>query len=1249
MMAVYFVVSVVLRIFNIHQQLTFDFMFKKLLSAALCLFFSFALSAQTNPTKKYPSLFWEITGNGLKKPSYLFGTMHVSNKLAFHLSDSFYHAIKSVDAVALELNPDLWQGQMVAMEALKQNYTDYTQPAGNDYLTENSFRINKYEDELKLALSTEASVVNSLLYRTYKAREDFEEDTFLDLYIFQTGRKLGKRAAGVEDYYETEKLVLQAYADMATEKKKKNIDTDGESMRSINQKIQDAYKRGDLDLMDSLDIMVEQSAAFREKFLYRRNEIQAISMDSIMKKSSLFVGVGAAHLPGSRGVIELLRKAGYILRPIKMADRDATQKEAVDKLKVPVQFNTVQSEDGLYKVDMPGSLYKVNEDYSRVNRSQFADMNNGSAYQVARVKTHGAFINQNEALVKAKIDSLLYENIPGKIIKKNTIEKNGYTGYDITNKTRRGDLQRYNIFITPFEVLIFKMSGKENYIDGEEAEHFFSSIQLKEANNNSVVFSPKQGGFSVKLPQQPSEYLNTKTSDNINRWEYEAVDKTTGDAYSIFKKSVYNFKFLEEDSFDLKMVEESFRSPDYFERQLQRKPGIYKGYACLDVKEKMKDSSIINARYLIKGPHYYVVAVRSKNPKFNANDFFNSFSFTPYQYNNSVSFTDSFLHFSVITPMAPKLDTSYRAALEKATEDVANNGKNNYAAYWPKRKNALFISDSTGELINVSVQKLPVYYYVKDSANYWPKQLEESYNKKDLVLYSNQYFEKPGGIQGYHFTLRDTGSSRTIIRTIILKDDHLFNTTTIGDTLDQQNSFETDFTGNFSPEKKSLGRNVFINNLDSLFSNLFSTDSATQAKAQQFIDKVYFGEKGVPKIMAALAKLPASDKNYFDIKTKLIAELGYIKDSTKPLVVDNLLKLYKQTTDTSMFQNEIIEALARHNTTAAVTAFKELVLLDPPVYDDTYSYKALFNTLDDSLKLAATLYPELLQLSSVDDYKEPVISLLAKLVDSGYVKAPQYKSWFSKIYFDARIELKKQQAKDERKAASDKKKKNDDDELSTVYSTSNRYSSALDKYAVLLAPFYDTDSTVPNFFNKLLRSNDDQLRLNALIILLRNKQAVPDSIFTTLAASDLLRGKLFTVLEKNKRLDKFPAKYKTQLSLAKSYMVRDKGIAKIDSIVFLSKQPATYQHKKGMVYFFKYRVKKDDDWKIGISGLQPEKSSAVSSDDGLARMTDKKLKEAKPIGEQLQEQLNKLLFNFHNSSKYFYTNNNLNYRPLSDD
>lgn len=1220
-------------------------MLKKYLLLLLCVMALQENFAQKNTTKKYPSLLWEITGNGLKKPSYLFGTMHVSSKMAFHLSDSFYYAIKNADAVALELNPDIWQGQMARMDKLKTDYSNYVRAGSGDYLTENSFRIKNYNDELKLALSTEPAVVNSLLYRSYKPQEDFEEDTFLDLYIFQTGKKLGKRGTGVENYYETEKIVLQAYGDMAAEKKKKTVDTDGESMRDIGEKIEDAYKRGDLDLMDSLDNMVEQSAAFREKFLYYRNEIQANSMDSIMKKSSLFVGVGSAHLPGPRGVIELLRKKGYKLRPVKMADRDATQKDVVDKLRVPVTFNSMQSEDGFYKVDVPGQLFAVMEDYSSLDRKQYSDMSNGSFYQVTRVKTHAAFIGQGEETVKKKIDSLLYENIPGKILKKASIQKNGYSGYDISSKTRRGDLQRYNILITPFEVLIFKMSGKENYVEGKEAAQFFSSITLKERDNNAITYSPPQGGFAVKLPQLPSAYYNKNTKDGNSTWEYEAVNKTSGSAYLILKKSLYNFGFLDEDTFELKLVEESFRSPDYFERQLQRKLSTFNGYPCLEVQEKMKDSSVVTAHYIIKGPHYYVLATRSSKPE-ETSEFFNSFSFMPYKYGNNIHFTDTFMHFTVTTPIVPAIDTGYRAVIEKVASSASSNYYSEYSNY-AKNKSAFFFSDSTGEAIAVSIDKLQDYYYAKDSASFWKKQLENFDNSSSMVLLDKKQVEKPGSITGYTFSLADTGSTKKINASLLLKNNYLFTILTLGDTLSQPSSFTSSFFNSFTADDSIKGRNIFINPLDTFFVHLFSTDSATLAKAQQSITDVHFGEEGVPKIMDALKKISPPYKNYFEVKTKLIAELGYIKDSTKAVVVNNLKMLYNQTADTSMFQNEVIEALAKHRTKDATAAFKELVLQDPPVYDDTYSYDYVFKSFQDTLQLAKQLFPEILQLATLDDYKEPVMDLLVTLVDSGFIKAPEYESWFSKIFFDAKIEMKKQKSSDEKKMEAESKKEDDDDDAGEIYtsrySNNSEHSDELKDYAVLLAPFYDQNVNVPKFFDKLLQSKDDDVRMNAAIVLLKNNKPFPDSIFANIAAKDNFRGKLFSALEEIKQLDKFPAKYKTQVDLARSYLVMDKGYSKIDSIALMGKQAAGYYAKKGTVYFFKYRVKKDDDWKIGISGLQPENESEVSSNDKLSTMTEKKLKEDKPADEQFREQLKKLLFNFHPSGRNFYEFSRYNY------
>ncbi len=459
----------------------------KLITTLLLLVFS-VLSANSQQIKKsekkYQGLLWEISGNGLTRPSYLFGTMHVSNKLAFHLADSFYNAIKNVDVVALESNPANWQDDYSKPNIFdKSAYGEGGANAykfldiPNDYIHKNTFAVDKYENNIKLALASEPAMINGMLYRTYKNGADFEEDTYLDMYIFQTGSKLGKKLTGVENFEESEKLVAEAYKDAAKEKRTKNYDNDyNYDDVKIPFSIEDAYRKGDLDMLDSLEMKQFNSKAFLEKFLYKRNEIQANSIDSIIKsKTSLFVGVGSAHLPGKRGVIEMLRSKGYKLRAVKMGERDGQQKDAIDKIRVPVSFKIVQSDDGIFSVEIPGNKFYTFSKFGDLNTKQYADMGNGAYYVVSRIKTNGLLLGDNENAVYKKVDSLLYEYIPGKILKRSAITKNGYKGFDITNRTRRGDIQRHNIFVTPFEILFFKISGTGDYVqEGGEANLFFN-------------------------------------------------------------------------------------------------------------------------------------------------------------------------------------------------------------------------------------------------------------------------------------------------------------------------------------------------------------------------------------------------------------------------------------------------------------------------------------------------------------------------------------------------------------------------------------------------------------------------------------------------------------------------------------------------------------------------------------------------------------------------------------------------------
>ena len=254
-------------------------------------FLPYLLNAQPKlKSKKYPSLLWEISGKGLKKPSYLFGTMHVSSKLAFHLADSFFLGIRNADVVALETNPESWQEDMSKYELGGSGYQSYSpygagsmMQAPADYFSINTLKFYKYDKKIERALYSNPSAINNLLYRSYgNESSDFEEDTYLDMYIYQCGKKWGKKVAGVEKYGESMKLMIEAYRDAAKDRNVKERSYDNDDGYSSG-KLQEAYRSGNLDWLDSINKYNSFSAAFDEKFLYRRNEIQASSIDSILR------------------------------------------------------------------------------------------------------------------------------------------------------------------------------------------------------------------------------------------------------------------------------------------------------------------------------------------------------------------------------------------------------------------------------------------------------------------------------------------------------------------------------------------------------------------------------------------------------------------------------------------------------------------------------------------------------------------------------------------------------------------------------------------------------------------------------------------------------------------------------------------------------------------------------------------------------------------------------------------------------
>ncbi|HWN88343.1 MAG TPA: TraB/GumN family protein [Chitinophagaceae bacterium] len=1261
---------------------------KRYFILAAALIFCFYAQSQgpaKAKAKKYPSLFWEISGNGLKKPSYLFGTMHVSSKIAFNLADSFYLAIKNSEVVALETNPETWQEDMNNYDLGSSKYRYGFNPGlmndmPGDFLNIKTLRFGKYEKKLEVAMFSKPSMINNLLYRSMSDNtSDFEEDTYLDLYIYQTGKKLGKKVAGVEQYEQSMKLMAEAFRDAAKEKnkKEKSFDYDEEFSPA---KLQEAYRAGNLDQLDSINKLNSQSDAFDEKFLYRRNEIQANSIDSILKRSSLFVGVGAAHLPGDRGVIELLRRKGYKLRPIYMGTRDSKQKDAVEKVRVPVTFSTQSADDGFYKVDIPGKFYRFGQNFL-FDQQQYADMANGSFYMVTRVKTNSLYWGHNADVVAKKIDSLLYENVPGKILSKTEITKSGYKGYDITSRTRRGDYNRYNIFITPFEVVFFKMGGNGEYVkNGDEAKRFFNSIQLKEFKNGGwKKFQPAYGGFSVNFPQQPYESFG----DNV---QYDAEEKTTGQHFSVIRTDIHNYRFAEEDTFDLALMDESFGSADYIEKNVARKQIVYKGYPALDCQYKQKDGSVIFTRFLIQGPHYYTLVAHGKNENNAAEKFFNSFELIPFIYKELKERKDTAMYFSVKTSWFPE---EKKTKVDLPDEDSYvpddDDDDNYFSLEKDDYKTRLVKNDTTGEAVYISFSRTSKYEYVDSTLLRDNKYLFMPGFDTTWIVRSAKKSTLPNGMKVMEQVVSDTNSSRAIITKTFYKEGLYFQLTTETDTLSQPSSFVKSFFENFIPADTLKIISPFTKKSKVFFNDFFGNDSVVRKKAINSVWQIDMDSTDLALLTKAINSFKWSEKKYLERKSSFINKLGDIPVKAS---ADLLKDIYYAAGDTVQLQHTALTALINQKTQYSFNLFKNIITSEPPVLDTenssqsnyrTYSYRSIYsnsglsgssflNELYDSLQLTRSILPDLLPLMTLDDYKKPIMHLLKKMVDSNLVKAKDYEMYYSKFLIEAKQQLKKQAIEEKKSAIEKAEDEKTETKAANLYrrNEGEQGNEELITYATLLLPFRETNPAVNDVLKQMLSSNDKRLKYNTAYLLLRNKVTLPDTMLMYFAKLDDFRYELFTDMRTLKMIDKFPAEYKNQQDLSKSKLFSSSYYSKPDSMVFIDSLPASLKDRKGFVFFYKYKTKKDDlFWKLATAGLMSQDNKPFNYDDDedeedddddtgytsimsgwnfsrdenkivFTEFTDEKIKEEVPLKEQMEKQLKKILYSKRKSAKMFY-------------
>ena len=1144
----------------------------KIKSLALLLITCLSLSLTAQKEKKYQGLLWEISGNGLEKPSYLYGTMHVSNRVAFHLSEDFFNALAAADVIALETNPEEWINHFSESILFQDYYTmGYRYNTDINPLYQSFIPNQPKQNELGYYIGHDQDMLNRFLYRLTSGNQDFEEDTFLDLFIFQAGKKSGKQIVALEDFEESFLSVTLARkydkdAQRISERQAKEILGDYSNWGELQE---DAYRKGDLDLLDTMTSALNPGKYYRTNMLDVRNRIMADGMDSLMKNGqTLFTGVGAAHLPGNKGVINMLRQMGYTLtaKQRSITQQSIDKKEAIDK--VIYQQDSLQwsSEDGFVQLTAPGELTKlVSAPYQEY---VYADMANGSFYSLRRINTFSTLYGLTPEVYTAKVDSLLFENIPGKIDSKKEITLDGFKGYDIKNTTKKGDQQRYHILFTPLELIIIKAGGHKSFVESAQPKRFFNSLRLGQKALNTH-YEAQNGGFAIDLPThlRTELYEGVFYNPNATFW-VQSVD-TDGSYYAVGERQFYDMYYIEEDNFELKYMVERIAKEEKLDLDtLYLVPSGEKNtpaHAAFTLKNK-KGGSIYGQTHLSGAQYIMLMTTAQSEAKREA--YFNSFAFTPYTYPTDFkTYTDTNYHVSLRLPKDPNnfelfLNNTY-------TRSYSNESEKPYLGFDHTK---IIGYRPTGEELHINFTKFRKYRSYKNESDLWnnfkPINNESMVLHKDSLLYSTKDSNYFSAAREYWYT--DTNSTRTVhVKTIIENGAAYSILASLGKGVPPSRYISEAFNSFKTSGDTLFGESLLNSRASLLFADLRSGDSTLIYAAKNSMSTVDYREKDGDEIIDLVENFNNKEFERED-RLNLLNRLAFT-GSKKHLPY--LEKAFNDNIDSSAYQFKILETIIDYNTEASNKLFLKLILDETPFTSSSYKYNSLFNEFNDSLEIADVLFPKILELTDFEDYKSAVYGLLEDLVDSGYVKPKDYKSKANTILRYAKVAYKKQRATDE------------GDSKST-------YNYLLNRYNLMLVP-QANKREVKEHFRNVLKIKNAAIVASQLPHLYGNID-LSDTLYNHLAKEDRARIKVYEFLKKKDRLELLDAKYKTQASLGKT-LVQNIKYSSFDSLVYLG--TAMQETKFGMVdvYFYKVQNENDKMWEFAYI--------AVSHDAGEVQTT----------------------------------------------
>lgn len=264
------------------------------------------------------SLLWKISGNGLSKPSYVFGTIHLICQEDFFWNPVMDATFKSVEKICMEMDMDDPQLQMtLAMGMIDKEgkkLSSYFKPEDYEKLTAYASERLKEVPVNVLDMMKPAAVWTTMIMLQYNC----ETVKSYEVELVTKAKEEKKEILGLETANEQldfilgmpDSEVVAGINDMVQGKGKAELDAQFADM--IN-----AYKKQELNQLYELSDRETAMKMDKVKFLDNRNKNWIPKMKDMMAQHSTFFAVGAAHLPGKTGVLQLLKAAGYTVEAVK--------------------------------------------------------------------------------------------------------------------------------------------------------------------------------------------------------------------------------------------------------------------------------------------------------------------------------------------------------------------------------------------------------------------------------------------------------------------------------------------------------------------------------------------------------------------------------------------------------------------------------------------------------------------------------------------------------------------------------------------------------------------------------------------------------------------------------------------------------------------------------------------------------------------------------------------------------------------